>query len=71
MLNYSDDTLTTQLYVGLLDKDWESINMDGKREGFQTDKLVGKKKENEGSSASGEENLLLRFLVNQTTGTVI
>ena len=55
MLNYNDDTLAAQLYAGILHKDHESLNMDGEKEGFKMDKLVGTKKENGGSSASGDQ----------------
>lgn len=55
MLNYNDDTLAAQLYAGLLHKDHESMNTDGKKEGFKTDKLVGTKKEDGGSSAFGQQ----------------
>lgn len=45
MLNYNDDIFTEQLYAGLLHKDHESMNKDGKKEGFKRDNLVGTKKE--------------------------
>lgn len=31
MLNYNDDTLVEQLYAGLLHKDHESMNTDGRK----------------------------------------
>lgn len=55
MLNYSDDTLAAQLYADLLHKDHKSMNTDGKREGFKTEKLMGTKKEDGGSSVSREQ----------------
>lgn len=57
MLNYNDDTLAAHLHAGLLHKDHESMNMDGKKERFKRNKLVGTKKEDGGSSASGEQKV--------------
>lgn len=56
MLNYNDDTLAAQLYAGLLHKDHESMNMDGKKEGFKSDNVVGTE-EDGGSSTSGEQKI--------------
>lgn len=57
MPNYNDDTLTAQLYAGLLHKTHESMNMERKKEGFKTDKLVSTKKKDEGSRVSEEQNI--------------
>lgn len=55
MPNYNDDTLTAQLYAGLLHKTHESMNMERKKEGFKTDKLVSTKKKDEGSSTKKKD----------------
>jgi len=57
MLNYNDDILAAQLYASPFHKDHESMNTDGKKEGFKTDMLVGTKREDGGSSASGEQRM--------------
>lgn len=57
MPSYNDDTLTAQLYTGVLHKTHESMNTERKKEGFKTDKLVRAKKEEEDSRVSEEQNI--------------